>query len=200
MAKLGIIVLLLLRCDDVASFGSLSSSFTRFRSLVVPSMTHQMGPMVMYEKNHDPPSAGSPKHNMWSVLANTEKWISNILGQGENPYTRKEVSYICELSDDDALVVASLWRRLREGREQCESHGKTAELHLKSHPHSMPPTFRQTQVIVMPNDVNLDDWITFDSLITKINACRRNARDFILDTNLQKLAASQQEIGERDWR
>lgn len=194
-----LLLLLSLHGDGVSAFGSLSSSFTRSLALTVPTIDRKMGNMVMYEKNHDPPSSGASKHNMWSVLANTEKWISTILGNGENPYTRKEVSYICELSDDDALVVASLWRRLREGREQCESHGQTAEFHLKDNPHSNPPTFRQTQVIVVPNNANLNDWNTFDSLVAKINTCRRNARDFILDANFEQLELSNQEIGERDW-
>ena len=111
-----IMVVVLCVCKDVSvsGFGSPSSGFTR--TLPLPTILQRsMGPMIMYEKNHDPPSAGSPKHNMWSVLANTEKWISNILGKGENPYTRKEVSYICELADDDALVVAGLWRRSSRG-------------------------------------------------------------------------------------
>ena len=64
-----------------------------------------------------------------------------------------------------------------------------------------PPTFRQTQVVVLPNDGNLEDFAVFDALVTKINQCRRNARDLVLDVNLEKLEEEESnEIGERDWR
>jgi len=193
-------VALLLIWDLAHGLGSTSSGFTR--SLSVPFLVREMSPMTMYEKNFDPPSNGSQKHNMWNVLAHTEKWIAQILGkgasQGENPFTRKEISYICELSDDDALVVAGLWRRLREGREQCELHGQTAESFLQNNPESRAPTFRQTQVIVVPNDSNLNDWSTFDKLITTINSCRRNARDLVLDANLEKLDLENQNL-KREW-
>jgi hypothetical protein len=159
--------------------------------------------MFMYDVSKDPPSSGK-NSNPWSVLANTEKWISTILGKADssNPYTRKEVSYMCELSDDDALVVAGIWRRLREGREQGQLHGTTEEQRLVGKPGDYRPhTFRQTQVIVVPNDSNLDDFQMFNSLINKINACRRTARDFVLDINLEKLDTKKgNEIGERDWR
>jgi len=160
--------------------------------------------LVMYEVSNDPPSNGSGKNsNPWSVLANTEKWISTILGKADasNPYTRKEVSYMCELSDDDALVVAGIWRRLRESREQGQMHGMTEEQRLVGKPTDyLPPTFRQTQVIVVPNDSSLNDFQVFNLLITKINSCRRNARDFVLDVNLKKLDMKKgNEVGERDW-
>jgi hypothetical protein len=194
-------IALLLIWDFAHGLGSTSSRFTR--SLSIPFLAREMSPMTMYEKNFDPPSNGSQKHNMWNVLAHTEKWIAQILGQGgshgENPFTRKEISYVCELSDDDALVVAGLWRRLREGREQCELHGQTAESFLQNNPESRAPTFRQTQVIVVPNDSNLNDWSTFDKLITTINACRRNARDLVLDANLEKLDL-EDATPKREWR
>jgi hypothetical protein len=187
--------------DLAHGLGSISSSFTH--SLSIPLLNREMGRMTMYEKNFDPPSSGSQKHNMWNVLVHTEKWIAQILGQGgnqgENPFTRKEISYICELSDDDALVVAGLWRRLREGREQGEQQGQTAESYLQKNPESRAPTFRQTQVIVVPNDSNLNDWSTFDKLITTINSCRRNARDLVLDVNLEKLNL-ENESSKRKWR
>lgn len=194
---------ILLTLHGTSGFGSLSSTFTR--SLTIPTARRIDANLVMYDVSRDPPSSGSGKNsNPWSVLANTEKWISKIGGKADssNPYTRKEVSYMCELSDDDALVVAGIWRRLRESREQAQMHGTTEEQRLigKSSDY-LPPTFRQTQVIVLPNDENFDDFQVFNSLIDKINSCRRNARDFVLDVNLKKLDAKKgNAIGERDWR
>lgn len=193
---------ILLTLHGVSGFGSPSSTFTRTLAMVTSRRINVN--LVMYEVSKDPPSNGSGKNsNPWSVLANTEKWISTILGKADasNPYTRKEVSYMCELSDDDALVVAGIWRRLRESREQGQMHGTTEEQRLVGKPTDyLPPTFRQTQVIVVPNDSNLNDFQVFNSLITKINSCRRNARDFVLDINLKKLDAKKgNEVGERDW-
>ena len=74
---------------------------------------------------------------MWSILATTEKWISDVLGDEKesasggqsknNPYTRKEVNYVCELGDEDALVTAGIWRRLKEARAFGVTHGQTQE-------------------------------------------------------------------------
>lgn len=183
----------------VSGFGAMSSTFTR--SLAPPSTRRMMsGNMVMYDSSKDPPSS-SGDTNMWSVLANTEKWISTILGKPDssNPYTRKEVSYLCELSNEDALIVAGIWRRLRESREQGEVHGKREEHRLVEHegePYD-PPTFRQTNVMVVPNDTNLKDFQVFDSLVDAINRCRRNSRDFLLDANIERL---EDDARERDWR
>lgn len=90
--------------------------------------------MVMYDS---PPT---PDYNAWTVLAKTEKWISTTLtamgggGSGSgpsssnNPYARKEVSYACENGDDNTpLVVANIFRRLKEVRELGERHGEEEE-------------------------------------------------------------------------
>lgn len=88
--------------------------------------------MLMYDSSNDPPNNdnGSSNSNMWTVLATTERWLSNILGQTsapDNPYTRKEVSYVCEAQADEAMIIANIWRRLREARERGELHGQTEE-------------------------------------------------------------------------
>lgn len=83
----------------------------------------------MYDSSRDPPS--SPGYNAWTVLANTEKWISETLAAAAtpagNPYTRKEVSYACEPSADTPMIVASIFRRLKEVRELGERHGEDEE-------------------------------------------------------------------------
>lgn len=48
----------------------------------------------------------------------------------DNPYARKEVSYVCETGDELSGVVGGIFRRIREGRELGESHGRSAELRL----------------------------------------------------------------------
>lgn len=92
----------------------------------------------MYEASNDPPNDGDIK-NMWSALASTERWISDTLnsnaragagGKMENPYTRKELSYVCETADEGAMIVAGIFRRLREARELGETHGVMQEEHL----------------------------------------------------------------------
>jgi malonyl CoA-acyl carrier protein transacylase len=70
---------------------------------------------------------------MFTVLANTEKWLSETLASQEgqnNPFTRKEVSYVCENSAEAAMIVAGTFRRLREAREQGEAHGQVEEERL----------------------------------------------------------------------
>ena len=86
--------------------------------------------MVMYEPSNDPPNRN--ENNVFSVLAHTEQWISDTLAAAStpnqnNPYTRKEVSYVCEQQDDGAMIVSNVFRRLREAREQGETHGQAEE-------------------------------------------------------------------------
>jgi hypothetical protein len=85
--------------------------------------------LVMYDSSRDPPS--SPELNAWQVLATTERWISSTLAASDtgtgNPYSRKEVSYVCEPQKDSALIAAGIFRRLKEAREEGESHGATEE-------------------------------------------------------------------------
>jgi hypothetical protein len=83
----------------------------------------------MYDSSRDPPS--SPELNAWSVLASTERWISATLAEQKNgasnnmnPYTRKEVVYDCESFSDSPMIVASLFRRLKEARKSGETHGR----------------------------------------------------------------------------
>ena len=87
----------------------------------------------MYDHRGDPPDNGKRNKtplNAWSVLATTEEWISATLAAatnaatGQNPYTRKEVSYVCETSADQAMITANIFRRLKEARQQGERHGE----------------------------------------------------------------------------
>lgn len=63
-------------------------------------------------------------------------------------------------------------------------------------------TFRQTQVVIIPNEEEIvDNFRLFDSVIETINACRRNSRDFVLDANLEKLEDERAGVkADRDWR
>ena len=52
------------------------------------------------------------------------------LPRTDNPYARKEVSYVCEVGGDLAVVVGGVFRRVREARELGESHGRGVEARL----------------------------------------------------------------------
>merc|ERR1712238_53630 len=88
--------------------------------------------------------------NVWSVLTTTEKWICQTLADAaqplpggikkgrnnthkkkttktntnSNPFSRKEVHYVCETSTNVALIVASIFRNIKEAREIGEAHGQ----------------------------------------------------------------------------
>ena len=55
---------------------------------------------------------------------------NNMMQPQNNPYARKEVSYVCETGDELIVVVGGIFRRVREARELGESHGKSADLRL----------------------------------------------------------------------
>jgi hypothetical protein len=55
---------------------------------------------------------------------------SSLPPQKDNPYVRKEVSYVCETGNDLAVVVAGIFLRIREARELGESHGRDVEARL----------------------------------------------------------------------
>jgi hypothetical protein len=109
------------------------------------------GGMIMYENSHDP-SPILPEYNAWMVIANTERWISETLKSSNelasspsssssstnnnnsvnnNPYARKEVSYYCETSKETSMIVASIFRMLKEARERGEAHGVEEEERCK---------------------------------------------------------------------
>ena len=98
---------------------------------------------LYYEQPNDstPPGTdtGSGEEvGIWTVLSNTEKWIAETLERsnraaapgrpaGQNPYSRKEVSYVCDTVQDLPAVVASSFRRVKDAREMGESHGSEQE-------------------------------------------------------------------------
>jgi hypothetical protein len=178
------------------------------------------GDSIDYSFRDNDDSSSSSNANVWSVLANTERWISDTLdrsnqaeltrqqqqiskkdngklhfadekaeakqqnqqgGRGkDNPYARKEVSYVCETGSELASVVGGVFRRVREARELGESHGRGVEAGLGTTDASQPATMRQTNVVVIPNCDELSTFQTFDKLVQAINQARRAARDFIL--------------------
>lgn len=193
--------------------------------------------MVMYDNSRDPPNdkpgrrrsgsgSGSSSNpiNAWTVLSNTEQWISKTLldsnaaassssssssgGIGQNPYSRKEVSYVCEASGESAIIVANLFRRLKEAREMGECHGKQ-EVARSERVGSQyrPSTLRQTQVVVIPsNDVLQNNFTVFNNLIAAMNDARRSARDYVTEAHWQRLddrvaaaAADDNNNNEEEW-
>mmetsp|Transcript_19926 Transcript_19926/g.30783 ORF Transcript_19926/g.30783 Transcript_19926/m.30783 type:complete len:485 (-) Transcript_19926:257-1711(-) len=207
--KLYLLLSLVVSGHSYSSFmgGSVSPKTPAFRTV-----SRSRSSLVMYEPSNDPPYNNPGSNNMWSVLSNTERWISETLtslnqgggiGGGQNPYARKEVSYVCEMTDEGAMTVAGVFRRLREARELGETHGMAEEDRLLERGESYQPgTLRQTQVIVIPNYIEMmDNFAMFDNLIQVINTARRNARDYVTDIALEKLddKMHSSELGERDW-
>jgi len=167
---------------------------------------------LYYEPPNDQtPTSAETGEGIWTVLANTEKWISDTLERsnraaapghptGSNPYSRKEVSYVCETVEDLAAVVASAFRRVKDAREMGETHASEQEHILADKgPTYTPKTFRQTNVVVMPSCKGLDNFQTFDKMVSAINQARRNARDYITEVSLDKLDDDMNGEGERDW-
>lgn len=98
----------------------------------------------------------------------------------DNPYARKEVSYVCEIGSDLATVVGGIFRHVREARELGERHGRDVELRLGSSSNANPTTMRSTNVVVIPSCNELSTFQTFDALVQSINQARRAARDFVV--------------------
>jgi hypothetical protein len=65
-------------------------------------------------------------------IADEKKDERNSSGIKDNPYARKEVSYVCEIGSNLASVVGGIFRRVREARELGERHGRDVESRLGS--------------------------------------------------------------------
>ena len=165
---------------SLAYLPSLSCHHYRHRSSLSPPSTTQLYYQPGSNKDSDKGSGGeADSSNAWTVLANTERWISDTLDKSnkaandrnakvreeqqqrqnksaetkmhfadekhssneegnrmnnlppsDNPYARKEVSYVCETGDELSVVVGGIFRRVREARELGESHGRSADLRL----------------------------------------------------------------------
>ena len=134
-----------LNCGRTTAWTSSRSS--TFTGVALPSLTKtkttssssssssSQHNLVMYDQRGDPPhKKKNAPLNAWNVLADTEAWISATLQashdaaqqQGRpNPYTRKEVSYVCETAVDQAMITAGIFRRLKEARWLGQRHGTT---------------------------------------------------------------------------
>lgn len=99
------------------------------------------------------------------------------------------MSYACETSSDSALIVATVFRRLKDVRELGERHGQEEEeRRLREQARYELRTLRQTQVVVIPGSpLFSSNFKVFDQLIEAINQARRNARDYVTDAALEKL-------------
>lgn len=86
--------------------------------------------------NYDIQRGDPSNENVWRVLATTERWISETLKYskekgGSTPLSRKEVSYVCETSTDAAMVLANIFRKLKEARQLGETHGEQQEEYMQ---------------------------------------------------------------------
>jgi hypothetical protein len=168
--------------------------------LLLLTPTHSLLPSVKPHTNHLSKSTAlhykPTNEDTWSVLANTERWISETLDKSnesankakamhyaddktpdplvgekkDNPYARKEVTYVCEMGDEVVGVIGGIFRRVREARELGERFGKEHDGETTS--------MRQTNVVVVPSCSELSEFKTFDAIVRAINSARRSARDF----------------------
>lgn len=145
---------------------------------------------LFYDIQRDP----QPNDNVWSILSNTERWISKTLNEAQignnNPLSRKEVSYVCETSKDPAMILANIFRKVKEARQLGESHAQDQEELIEEHGEDKHNriTLRQTQVLVIPSNEELSqNYPVFDAMISAINQARRAARDLVTDHSLEKL-------------
>jgi len=149
-------------------------------------------------------SAGLSKEGggVWSVLANTERWISDTIAKsnsnGPSTFARKEISYVCETTEEALMTVASIFRRVKEARELGESHSRAEESVLMDKgPNYKPSTFRQTQVVVIPWCEYFESFQNFETVIQAVTGARRSARDYVTDAHLLKLDMGEKR--DRDW-
>lgn len=158
---------------------------------------------LFYDIQRDPPD-----DNVWSVLATTEQWIASTLQDAQhaaavrgagNPISRKEVSYVCETSQDPAMILANIFRKLKEARQLGERHSQVQEDQIDEQENHSRVTLRQTQVLVIPANTELMDFKVFNGLVNAINHARRNARDYVTDVSLDKLDERINGDGDRDW-
>ena len=78
---------------------------------------------------------------------------------------------------------------------QC-SHVPFLSFSFATAPRS-PSSMRQTQVLVIPSNTDVQDWSSFDNLVNAINQARRSARDYVTDISLDKL--DEDEEDNKDW-
>jgi hypothetical protein len=180
--------------DALTSRATRHYTFATTRRPFSPSSTGS-STRLWYDTSRDPPS--SPEYNAWQVLANTERWISETLVQSNqapgtaaakpavpnNPYARKEVSYACETQAQPALVVASIFRHLRQAREVGQEHAKSCQDMSSTFKKYEPTTLRQTHVIVIPSVPTFSSFAPFHQVMERINQARRNARDYVRSTS-----------------
>mmetsp|Transcript_24365 Transcript_24365/g.24631 ORF Transcript_24365/g.24631 Transcript_24365/m.24631 type:complete len:524 (-) Transcript_24365:8-1579(-) len=120
-----------------------------------------------------------------------------------NPFSRKEVHYVCETSNNVAIIVASIFRNIKEAREIGEAHGHGHDQdhdhdhdHDQDHdqnrqqrrlsPSSPSSSLRQTLIVVIPANEELNnDFQIFNNLFDSINQARRVARDYVTDHSLE---------------
>eukprot|EP00816_Leptocylindrus_hargravesii_P007429 CAMPEP_0196807284 /NCGR_PEP_ID=MMETSP1362-20130617/7241_1 /TAXON_ID=163516 /ORGANISM="Leptocylindrus danicus, Strain CCMP1856" /LENGTH=474 /DNA_ID=CAMNT_0042181129 /DNA_START=43 /DNA_END=1467 /DNA_ORIENTATION=- len=147
-----------------------------------------------------------PDNVVWQTLAKTEKWIETTLhgsgsyaanpkeeaeGKKSNPYARKEVSYVCETTNEVTEVICRLFARMREVREIGEAHGKNERLKMEEQGKKYKPhTYRQTLVMVLPSVTELESFSIFDGMVQAVNKARRNARDYLTDYSVEKASGS----------
>ena len=96
---------------------------TQYRSNQTANTNRNRRSITMYEPSFDPPRKSSVQKNLnsvqhnsnsgfWIALDDTKKWISGLLSASgqDNPHSRKEVAYQCELNQYPLGAIAGIFR------------------------------------------------------------------------------------------
>lgn len=70
--------------------------------------------ITIYDSLHEPPL--KKKNNIFNVLANTERWISKLSSGKDDTLKRKSIGFVCKLNNEEATIIAGIFRRLKEVR------------------------------------------------------------------------------------
>jgi len=187
---------------------SLINTFTAFRGDFQHGASSDSSTRIYYEPGGDMPQGGSGSTGngiggVWSALENTEQWISDTMDRaGPNLYSEKEVSYVCETTDETLMAVASIFRRVKEVRQLAESHSLAEEsIVINKGPDYVPSTLQQTKVVIIPWCEYFDSFQEFEGVIQAVNRARESADDYMTDVALEKLETERKEGGpmDRDW-
>jgi len=187
-----------LQCNAFHSTSKFLGQEIRVRQEV--NAVYKKNDITMYDYSHEPPS--NENNNIFNVLANTERWISNFSSGKDDTLKRKSVSFVCESNDEEATITAGIFRRLKEARCVGEQHGQSEEEYLAQAGEEVSArTLRETQIVVIPNNNEYNaSFQKFNDLIQSINKARRNARDYVTDVSLEKLDEQLSGEAEREWR
>jgi len=136
---------------------------------------------VKFSSESDRGSNNASQNDAPSGISSSEK--AKNKSHNNNPYSRKEVSFVCEMNTDSTMIVANVFRRLREIREEGERHGQEEDRRNRqgNNDDHTSDMFRQTKVIVIPSNKEMNkSFYIFNNCLNAINEARENSKDYVI--------------------